>query len=145
MTMADPAPVGSRSRQIGAAALLCILLVALGIVYVSLPAAPLPVQAQSFTIIADSNGFNESVQHGLPWPVISVHVGENVTIIVLNEDRLETHGFAIVGYFDKGLIVGPGENDSVSFTARTAGNFTMYCNIFCTVHEFMVGELMVEA
>jgi len=49
-----------------------------------------------------------------------------------------------VGYFDRGLIVGPGENESVSFTARIADNFTMYCDIFCIVHEFMVGELMVE-
>jgi heme/copper-type cytochrome/quinol oxidase subunit 2 len=144
MTMAEPAPIGSRSRWVGAAALACVLLAALAVLYVSLPPTPVPAQTQRFAIIADSNGFNGSVQHGLPWPIISVHVGENVTITVLNEDRLETHGFAIVGYFDKGLIVGPGENDSVSFTARTAGNFTMYCNIFCTVHQFMVGELMVE-
>lgn len=142
--MADAAHISERSRWVGAAALLCVLLAALAVLYVVLPAASVPAQARSFAIIVDSNGFNGSVQHGLPWPVISVHVGENVTIAILNEDRLETHGFAIVGYFDKGLIVGPGENDSVSFTARTAGNFTMYCNIFCTVHEFMVGELMVE-
>jgi heme/copper-type cytochrome/quinol oxidase subunit 2 len=144
MRMPEPAPAGSRPRWIGAAALVCVLLAALSALYVSLPAASVPAQAESFTIIADSNGFNGSVHHGIPWPIISVHVGDNVTITVLNEDRLETHGFAIVGYYDRGLIVGPGENDSVSFTARTEGNFTIYCNIFCTIHEFMVGELMVE-
>jgi hypothetical protein len=142
--MADPSPTSSGSRWIGAAALLCVLLAALAVLYVSLPATSVHARAQTFTIVADFDGFNGSVQRGLPWPIVSVHVGLNVTTVVLNEDRLETHGFAIVRYSDRGLIVGPGENESVSFTARTASNFTTCCDIFCTVHEFMVGEHMVE-
>ena len=54
------------------------------------------------TIIQDSSGFNGSIGHGAPrnpWPVITVHRGETVSLLVCNLDRVESHGFAIDHYF----------------------------------------------
>jgi FtsP/CotA-like multicopper oxidase with cupredoxin domain len=116
----------------------------LGAIYVLQPEGTAKPQGLKFTIIADSNGFNGSAQLGIPWPFIAVRLGDNLTILVQNQHRLETHGFAITGYFEKGMIVGPGENASISISADVAGNLTMYCNTFCTAHQFMVGTLEVE-
>jgi len=134
----------SRSRVLVAVVLVAALAIALAVLYLNRPPAEVQPHRLNFTIMADSNGFNGSVQHGLPWPVIAVHVGDNVTINVINDGKVEAHGFAIDGYFPQGLIVGPGESDSVTFTATNPGNYTFYCNIFCTVHQYMRGTLMVE-
>jgi FtsP/CotA-like multicopper oxidase with cupredoxin domain len=126
------------------AALVLAMATLLAFVYVAGPGPSSHIQTLNFTIMADDNGFNGSVQHALPWPIITVHQGDNVTITVVNDGKVEAHGFAIDGYFPQGLIVGPGESDSVTFTANQEGNFTFYCNIFCTVHQYMIGQLVVE-
>ena len=98
------------------------------------------------TIIQDSSGFNGSIGHGAPknpWPVMTVHKGETVKVLVCNLDRVEAHGFAIDHYFDGGVTLRPGDAFQFTFVADRAGSFTIFCNVFCTVHIFMRGTLMV--
>jgi hypothetical protein len=100
-----------------------------------------------FLIIANLSGFNDSISHGAPlnpWPVIHMHEGDVVQIVVCNEDMSQAHGFAIQTYFDRGVVMVPGDAYRIVFTATVPGTFVMYCNIFCTVHAFMVGRLIVS-
>lgn len=100
-----------------------------------------------FLVIADLSGFNSSISHGAPlnpWPVIHVHEGDIVQIVVCNQDMSQAHGFAIQTYFDRGVVMAPGTAYRIVFTATVPGNFVVYCNIFCTVHAFMVGRLIVS-
>jgi FtsP/CotA-like multicopper oxidase with cupredoxin domain len=97
-------------------------------------------------IIADLSGFNNSMRHGAPtnpWPVIQVHQGDVVSFLVCNKDTTQPHGFAIQTYLDSGVILAPGDAYRIVFTATVPGSFKVYCNIFCTVHIFMVGRLIV--
>jgi len=98
-------------------------------------------------IIADLSGFNDSVAHGAPlnpWPVVQVHRGDLVRFVVCNQDSTQAHGFAIQTYFDSGVIMAPGDAFRVEFAATMPGTFVIYCNIFCTIHAFMVGRLIVS-
>ena len=100
-----------------------------------------------FLIIADLSGFNDSLAHGAPlnpWPVVRVHLGDFVRFLVCNQDRTQAHGFAIQTYFDAGVALAPGDAFRIEFQATLPGNFVIYCNIFCTVHVFMVGRLIVS-
>ena len=100
-----------------------------------------------FLIIADLSGFNDSISHGAPtnpWPVIQVHQGDVVHILVCNKDTMQPHGFAITTYLHAGVPIAPGEAYKIVFTATVPGTFVMYCNIFCTVHVFMVSRLIVQ-
>jgi hypothetical protein len=100
-----------------------------------------------FLIIADLSGFNNSIAHGAPlhpWPVIQVHQGDVVRILVCNKDTTQPHGFAIGTYFPRGVTLMVGQAYGIVFTATVPGTFVMYCNIFCTVHVFMVSRLIVE-
>jgi FtsP/CotA-like multicopper oxidase with cupredoxin domain len=100
-----------------------------------------------FLIIADLSGFNDSISHGAPanpWPVIRVQQGDVVRILVCNKDTMQPHGFAISTYFPAGVPIAPGEAYKIVFTATVPGTFVMYCNIFCTVHVFMVSRLIVQ-
>jgi hypothetical protein len=99
-------------------------------------------------IIANLSGFNDSIDHGAPlnpWPVIRVNQGDVVRLLVCNEDLSQAHGFAIQTYFDRGVVLGPGEAFRIQFQATLPGAFVIYCNIFCTVHAFMVGRLIVQS
>jgi hypothetical protein len=105
--------------------------------------------ADGFLIIASQLGYNDSVDHGVPansWPVMNVKVGQNVTIIVCNEDPAQAHGFNIDYYYNNRIVsVGVGQVLRVSFIAGKAGSFRVYCNIFCTVHWAMQsGKLVVS-
>ena len=98
-------------------------------------------------IIADLTGFNNSIGHGAPthpWPVVRVQKGEVVRFLVCNLDQTQAHGFAITYYFDAGVPIAPGDAYTVVFTATQAGTFTIYCNIFCTIHIYMRGQLIVS-
>jgi FtsP/CotA-like multicopper oxidase with cupredoxin domain len=99
-------------------------------------------------IIADLSGFNDSISHGAPvnpWPVIQVHQGDVVRLLVCNKDTTQPHGFAIQTYLNAGVVLAPGDAYTIGFTATVPGNFVIYCNIFCTVHVFMVGRLIVSS
>jgi len=100
-----------------------------------------------FLIIAGLSGFNDSIAHGAPlnpWPVVRVHLGDFVKFIVCNQDQTQAHGFAIQTYFDSGVALAPGDAVRIEFQATLPGTFVIYCNIFCTVHVFMVGRLIVS-
>jgi FtsP/CotA-like multicopper oxidase with cupredoxin domain len=100
-----------------------------------------------FLIIADLSGFNDSISHGAPanpWPVIRVQQGDVVRILVCNKDTTQPHGFAIGTYFPVGVAIASGDAYRIVFTATVPGTFVMYCNIFCTVHVFMVSRLIVQ-
>ena len=99
-------------------------------------------------IIADLSGFNDSISHGAPvnpWPVIHVHQGDVVRLLVCNKDTTQPHGFAIGTYLDAGVVLAPGDAYRIVFTATIPGTFVIYCNIFCTVHVFMRGRLIVSS
>ncbi len=99
-------------------------------------------------IIADRQGFNSSITHGAPknpWPLIQVRKGETVNIFVCNLDRVEPHGFAIDHYFDRGVALKPGDTYKLTFVANEAGKFAIFCNVFCSVHPFMLGQLAVSS
>ncbi len=98
-------------------------------------------------IIADLSGYNNSIGHGAPaqpWPVVRVAKGQVLHFLVCNLDQTQPHGFAITYYFDAGLPIMPGQAYRISFTATEAGTFTIYCNIFCTIHIYMRGQLIVS-
>jgi len=134
----------AKRRWVALVMVVVVSSVLIGAVYLLGRSPGRPVGSKEFVIVAGPNGFNGSVQHGIPWPIIVVHKGDNVTITVMNDDVVETHGFAIVTYFEKGFTVRPGVSQSISFLANRTGNFTFYCNIICTVHQVMVGRLVVE-
>jgi len=135
-------------EMVGVSVLLAVTLLVAGAValsaYVPPPATPSQGATKEFTIVAASDGFNDSLHEGIPWPIMVVHKGDKVTMRVVNRDTVEAHGFAIAVYSDRGLTLRPGQEASVSFVADKEGNFTIYCNIFCTVHQFMVAKLVVE-
>lgn len=90
----------------------------------------------------DTNGMNNSLHQGQ----FALHLikGETVTIVLCNLDQVQAHGFAIDHYFDTGVTLRPGEAYKLSFTAKDAGSFIVYCNVFCTVHTYMLGKLTVS-
>ncbi len=118
--------------------------------YLHLPSAAFNVSlAQScerppgyVLMILDDSGFNDSVHRG--QPTIEFQRGDTVNILVCNLDPVQSHGFAIDHYFAAGVTLRPGESFKVSFVARDTGSFTIYCNVFCTVHTFMKGTLTVD-
>jgi len=93
-------------------------------------------------VILDDNGFNDSIHRG--QPTIESQRGDTVNILVCNLDPIQSHGFAIDHYFAAGVTLRPGEAYKVSFVAREPGSFTIYCNVFCTVHTFMKSRLIVS-
>ncbi len=99
------------------------------------------------TIIANSSGYNDSISHGAPstaWPIIHASQGGTVHLLLCNLDTIETHGFAIDHYFDSGVVLRPGAAYELTFTATQTGDFRIYCDVFCTVHRFMLGSLVVS-
>jgi hypothetical protein len=101
--------------------------------------------ANGYLIVANQNGFNDSIQHGAPtrqWPIINIKEGATVDITVCNSD-VQAHGFQVTHYFDSNIeTVSPGEVVHVSFVADRVGNFTIYCSIFCSVHIYMQSGLL---
>ena len=101
-----------------------------------------------FLIIADVNGYNDSMHHDVPhnsWPVIEVKNETMVRITVCNADH-QAHGFQVTHYFDGNIeTLSPGQVLNVSFVADKSGTFRIYCSIFCTIHYpwMQYGELVV--
>jgi heme/copper-type cytochrome/quinol oxidase subunit 2 len=105
--------------------------------------------AGGFLVIASDFGYNDSIGHGAPdnsWPIITVHQGQNVTIVVCNVD-VQAHGFQIANYFAaKQETLVPGQVLRVNFFADQKGSFVIYCDIICSIHAFMqTGLLKVTA
>ena len=102
-----------------------------------------------FTIVMANQGlnvgFNGSRYHSLPWPIMNVTMGQTFSIHVMNNDTTQSHGFAITRYFDRGITLGPGQCYDLTLTADQSGAFTVYCNIFCTIHiNMQSGRLNVN-
>jgi len=147
---------------VGTATIAVIVVLALmtGIIQITLPGGSLSytpavevsksscVRSAGFLLIlADLSGFNDSIAHGAPlnpWPVVQVHTGDYVRFLVCNDDASQAHGFAIETYFDMGVAIPPDAAFTIEFQATIPGSFIIYCNIFCTVHAFMVGRLVVS-
>lgn len=93
---------------------------------------------RSFTIIANSNGFNESMYHQqISWPVLTVHRCDIVKITVMNKD-IQTHGLAVDYYATRGTDIQGQQTLSLPpFLAYKTGQFRVYCNSRCTIHEFL--------
>ena len=106
------------------------------------PCAGIVGTTRSFTLIADLNGFNDSRDHQSPWPVLTVHRCDVVSIKIINKDT-QAHGFAIDYYAARGTEI-PGQQPStpVQFLASKSGQFKIFCNIYCTVHIFMQNALL---
>ena len=81
-------------------------------------------------------GFNGSKFQSGSWPIMNVTLGRTVTIHVINNDTVQSHGFAIQRYFS-GFALGPGTCSNVTFTADQSGSFLVYCYISCSIHLFM--------
>jgi heme/copper-type cytochrome/quinol oxidase subunit 2 len=91
-----------------------------------------------FTVVMANEGinvgYNGSRYHPFPWPVINVSLGQNVVIHLVNNDT-QAHGFSIIHFFESGIVVSPRECYDVRFTANTMGNFTVFCQIICSIHR----------
>ncbi len=100
--------------------------------------------AGGFLIIASNTGFNDSIAHGATksWPIITVHKGQSVNIVVCNTD-VQAHGFQITHYFASSEeTVVPGQPLKVSFVADQTGSYIIYCDIFCSIHIYMQNGLL---
>jgi hypothetical protein len=103
------------------------------------------------SIIADLNGFNDSVDYltasnfSRPYPIVEVTQGSTVHILFCNLAVFETFGLAIQHYFEAGAIVTPGNATVITFLAKDPGNYSMYNNILVPVHVFVEsGRLVVK-
>lgn len=97
-----------------------------------------------FLVVASNTGYNDSIGHGAPtksWPIITVHKGQNVTIVVCNTD-VQAHGFQITHYVNNQETLVPGQVLRVSFIADQTGSFIIYCDIFCSIHIYMQNGLL---
>ncbi len=100
-----------------------------------------PSGAAYFVVVMGDSGinvgFNGSRYHNGPWPIMNVTLGQTVFIHVINNDTVQSHGFAIQQYFT-GFSISPRSCGNVTpFTAFQTGSFLVYCYIFCTIHSFM--------
>jgi heme/copper-type cytochrome/quinol oxidase subunit 2 len=107
-----------------------------------------PASSTYFVIVMANEGmnvgFNGSKFQSGSWPIMNVTNGRSVTIHVINNDTVQSHGFAIQRYFG-GFALGPGRCSDVTFTADQLGSFTVYCYIACSIHPLMQnGKLNVN-
>ena len=107
------------------------------------PCAGIAGTTRSFTVVADVNGFNDSVNHQQgSWPVLTVHRCDLVKVTIINGDT-QTHGFAVDYYATRGTDVSGQQSLFVPpFLATKTGEFRVYCISFCTIHAFMQNGLL---
>ncbi len=100
----------------------------------------LPASSTYFVVVMANEGmnigFNGSKFQSGSWPIMNVTQGRTVTIHVINNDTVQSHGFAIQRYFSS-FSLGPDTCSDVTFTADQPGSFLVYCSISCSIHFFM--------
>ncbi len=100
----------------------------------------LPSSSTYFVVVMANEGmnvgFNGSAFQSGSWPIINVTVGSSVTIHVINNDTVQSHGFAIQHYFS-GFALGSDRCSDATFTADQLGSFTIYCSISRSIHVLM--------
>jgi nitrous oxide reductase len=104
--------------------------------------------SNSFVVVADESGFNNSIAHGAPakpWPILCAQEGEQIKITVVNDDTVEPHGFAVSDYLEAGITVLPQHSQVITFVADRAGDFKIYCNVICAIHPYMQSGVLVVA
>jgi len=94
-----------------------------------------------FTIVASSNGYNDSVHQTLP--AMSVLKGDTVVLRLINNDSVQSHGLAAQFYAPNGIVAHLGETKSISFQATTTGKFQIYEPIITTIDVYEKAELDV--
>jgi hypothetical protein len=114
---------------------------------ISLPGSPcagITGTTRNFTVVANANGFNDSVNHQQgSWPVISVHRCDIVKVTIINGDT-QAHGFAVDYYATRGIeIQGEQTLPVPPFQATKSGQFRVFCISICTIHAFMQNGLMI--
>jgi hypothetical protein len=109
----------------------------------SSPCAGITGAVRSFTIVADINGFNDSVNHQqVSWPVLTVHRCDVVKVTIVNDDT-QAHGFAVDYYAQRGTEIQGRQTLPVPpFLATKSGQFRVFCISFCTIHAFMQNGLL---
>ncbi len=102
--------------------------------------------AVQFTIIESAQGYNGSKNEAAPWPTMTVHCGQKVTIHLENIDSSAPHGFSLDKYAVSQVVLSPGESHDVIFDATTPGSFRFFCTINCVPHPYMLaGKLIVTS
>jgi nitrous oxide reductase len=107
----------------------------------SSPCAGITGSTRSFTIMASSNGYNDSKTHQGSWPIMSVNRCDTVAVKVVNTDT-QSHGFAIDYYAVKGMEIQGQQSQSVTFLASRTGHFRAYCIVPCSIHIAMQNGLL---
>lgn len=82
----------------------------------------------------------------VPADVI-VRQGDEVTITLVNDDPIQAHDWALLGYAGRDVeaYTLPGETKSVTFTASEAGTFRVVCQVVSHKQSGMQGHLIVQA
>src|SRR5437867_12498337 len=84
---------------------------------------------RSFTIIANVNGYNDSVTHQeQAWPMMSVNRCDMVTVKIINT-YTHTHGFDIDYYAVRVAEIVGEQSISFQFLTTRAGSYTVYCSL----------------
>jgi hypothetical protein len=135
-----------KTTEIVVIALVAISLGAGGVFAVMFSPPPSPCsgvtgETRSFTIIADSMGYNMSQFQTGPWPLVTVQRCDHVVFNVIN-NATESHGFAVAYYSNAGLELVGGAHLKLEFQATKAGQFKLYCTIPCSVHYLMLNGLL---
>ncbi len=109
----------------------------------SSPCAGITGATRNFTIVANADGFNDSVHHLQgSWPVMTVRRCDTVKVTIINNDT-QTHGFAIDYYATRGTDISGRETLPVqAFQATKIGQFRVYCISPCSIHAFMQNGLL---
>src|SRR5215472_3966621 len=108
--------------------------------FYGIPAAPCagiaPTQVQ-FTIVANLTGYNNSKLNNGQGPFFSVPKCSRVTVNLANRD-VQPHGLAVDFYSAHGVEAIGGDTQSLPLLAYKTGTFRIFCNIYCSVHTYML-------
>ncbi len=94
-----------------------------------------------FTIVASSDGYNDSVHRTLP--AMSVPKGDTVVLRLINNDSVQSHGLAVRFYASNGIVAHLGETKLIRFQATATGKFQIYEPIFTPIYVYEKAELDV--